>query len=234
MLDILFIGVVLFAGFLLISSLYPSLSKRLKVKANSIIEKVSDTIDDPSEEAKYDIKKAEEELLKYKQTAASLLAQNIKLKADNNVNSSDIDKYNRLAESAASRGNEQDAREFLERKSMSQKKFDTLALVISQNESLLNDIRDNVDKHENRIELAKNKASQLESRLTNAELRDKMSSLSLSDSGLGNLDEFEKRVIEAESLSTAKIQMDTDIESKYTSSNVEEELSGLMSRFKKV
>lgn len=234
MLDILFIGVVLFAGFLLISSLYPSLSKRLKVKANSIIEKVSDTIDDPSEEAKYDIKKAEEELLKYKQTAASLLAQNIKLKADNNVNSSDIDKYNRLAESAASRGNEQDVREFLERKSMSQKKFDTLALVISQNESLLNDIRDNVDKHENRIELAKNKASQLESRLTNAELRDKMSSLSLSDSGLGNLDEFEKRVIEAESLSTAKIQMDTDIESKYTSSNVEEELSGLMSRFKKV
>lgn len=232
-----FIYVASFIGCaLMISAAFaPKLLKKTKVLAFTARNALEDVIDNPIQENRYDIEKAEKDLNDYRHQLASLIAANIRLKHEQEDAQGQADKFTRLADRAAQSGNRGDVAEAIRQKNMHASRVESITTEVAKNDELIASINTNIASHQNRIDSAKIKCVQLESRLTNAELRGKMSEKTLNTEGLDALDEFEKKVEEKEALVDAKTQVFTvnTLESKYADVQDESEVEALMQKHTK-
>lgn len=232
MLTLLSYFVMLCFGLFVLYSFAPTLYKKVAVKGYTMRKKAEEMLDNPIEEAEFNIDKAKVELNEFKNRVAQLMANNIQLKNRRDSETQDRDKYMRIATKAAGCNNESDAREALENKNKHSSRVEELSSQIVANDNLINKLRDTMSKHEDRLEDAETKSVSLKTRLTNVQLRDKLVSSELDTSGLSSLDDFEKKVEQMEALSDAKSEVfETTLADKYENdSNIESELASLMNK----
>jgi phage shock protein A len=233
----LLVFVTLVVVALAVASIYaPALFKKVKVVANTARRGAENALSNPIEENKYDIEKSKSQLNTYKNQLSELIAANISLKHEAEDAQGEVDKFERLSIKAAKAGNREDAKEALSKKNLSASRVTMLLTEIQKNDTLISTIKDNIEVHENRIETAEIKTVQLETRLTNVELRDKMLATSVDTEGLAALDNLEREVEKREALAEAKGQVftTTTLEQKYSDTDTEEELEALLREHSKV
>lgn len=235
MLTLMYVTAFVVCALIISSAFAPKLLKKTKVLAFTARNALEDAIDNPIQENRYDIEKAEKDLNNYRNQLASLIAANIRLKHEQEDAQGQVDKYTRLADRAAQAGNRGDVTEAVRQKNMHTSRVASITTEVAKNDELIAAINTNIANHQNQIDSAKIKCVQLETRLTNAELRSKMVETTPNTEGLNALNEFEKKVVEEEALVDAKTQVFTvnTLESKYADVQDESEVEALMSKHTK-
>ena len=235
MLTFICIVMFVFCAVIIASAFAPKLLKKTKVLAFSARNALEGAIDNPIQENRYDIEKAEKELIDYRHQLAKLIAANTRLKHEQEDAQGQADKYGRLADRAAQAGNRVDVADAVRKKNMHAARVVGITSELTKNDELISSINTNIANHQNRIDSAKIKCVQWETRLTNAELRSKMLSTTLNAEGLNALDDLEKKVEEREALVDATAQVFTlnTLETKYSDVEDDSEVEALIQKHAK-
>jgi phage shock protein A len=235
MLTLAYVIGFVFCAVVIASAFAPKLPKKTKVLAFTARNAIEGAIDNPIQENRYDIEKAEKELIDYRHQLAKLIAANTRLKHEQEDAQGQADKYARLADRAAQAGNRGDVAEAIRQKNMHASRVVSITTELTKNDELISAINTNISNHQNRIDSAKIKCVQLETRLTNAELRGEMVATTLNTEGLNALDDLEKKVEEKESLVDATAQVFTlnTLETKYNDVEDDSEVEALMQKHTK-
>ncbi len=208
----------------------PKLYKKLKVKGSVVAEKVSDLIDNPVEEAKYDISVADKELHDAKLKLADLLADIKTNEHKKQVEEDEVTKSQRLAENYASKNDVDNTTKFVLKTKLAQNRVDSLTKQIEGLNDIASKIRKNISNHEVRVEDAKSKVSELAARYENAKLKDKYVNQEFSDSGLKSLEGFEAKVEKFENKVDSKGEVFGTDEVVIEDSDIQDEVNRLLNR----
>ncbi|NQZ58330.1 MAG: PspA/IM30 family protein [Lentisphaeraceae bacterium] len=223
--------------------LFSSMKNFFRGKADDLAKKMAD----PVRDGKLAIKDSEDQIQKFTTQIARVMAETKRLEKDSAAAEKDIAKWLNIAQNAAASGDEDGARQALERKNTSQQKLDTFKAEFEKSQQLVNRLRQDLNRAKAKVSKAKNNITRLEARSSAANIRKEFakaqSDFNNNSSGLSALDDLEKAVESDECEAEAYEDLVSDemsasgssLEEKYgaPTSEVDDELAALMKGSKK-
>jgi len=223
--------------------LFTSIKNFFRGKADDLAEKMAD----PVRDGKLAIKDSEGQIQKFTTQIARVMSETKRLEKDKQAAEKEIEKWMSIATNAAGSGDEDGARQALERKNAAQQKLDTFKKEFEKSQQLVNRLREDLNRAKAKVSKAKNNISRLEARSSAANIRKEFakaqSNFNSNSSGLSALDDLEKSVESDECEAEAYEDLVGDelsssgsvLEEKYgqPTSEVDDELAALMKGSKK-
>jgi len=201
-----------------------------------ILGMAAEKIEDPEAEGKFAIEDSEDQIDDVKVKLAKLIASRKSMERKLAQKEPNINKWQGIAERAASGGDRESARQALEKKNSAMAEVRTLRTQLDKTSNVISNLKAKVNNAENKIEGARSNLTQLSARREGARLTKDLNNAAkgLGGGALSRLDDFEDKVDCEESEAEAFEELSTDpsqeLEDKYgtSGSDVNAELDALM------
>lgn len=214
-------------------SLFRAISNYFREKKDDAAEAIGDVVRD----AKYDIIDSETQIKEFESKIQGLMKANNNMKKQHQDAKDEYHKWEGLSIKAAKAGNKEDVEKCVQNKNNALREGTQLAEDIRQNNTIIANLRAQLNKARNKVAKAKVDNTVLSARLTSAKLRTNLAaSVNALDGGpLSRLQIIQDAVRDAESDAQAWEELnanDSDLEDKYNSEDpdVDAEVEALMSK----
>lgn len=204
---------------------------------------VAEKLEDDVRDGKFAIEDSKEQINSFRIKIAQLLAENIKMGKTLAAAKQNVDKWQSIADTAASKEDWDGAEKALGFKKNAEGEVTTLTAEIGKTEKIISNLKKQLEIAQNKIGTAESNITRLSARKDAAEIRKGLAQASAGLYGAGplsSLDKLEDKVNAQEAEADALEEMsnlsgDSDLESKYGSSStdVSDELAALREKFKK-
>lgn len=223
------------------ASLWKAIKNFIRGKRDQAAEKLKDD----ERDGLFAIQDSKKQIAEFTTKIATLMAENNRIEKRKNNADLEVQKWNSIAEKAASKGDEASTRTALQNKGNAKKTSDSLSKEIDRTKKLIDNLRGQLNSAKDRISKAESNLTTLGARNQAAKIRQELAKATTDfnsgDSPLAALDNLEKAVEKSESEAEAWEEMGEDsspdqaLEDKYGSgsSDVEDELAELMKKNKK-
>lgn len=202
-------------------------------------DKAATALEDVERDSKFAIEDSEKQAAEFQSKIAKIMAQNkiaIRKRSDAQ---DEVEKLQRMAERAGESGDAEATRELVEKKTAAQRNYDTLNSQVTQNETLIKRLRDQLEGVRTKIANAQSNRGRLVAQLEGAKIRKEMASASSQFGGsspLAALDKLESAVEAAEADAEVTEELvgaedaSTALEEKYgdNANDVDDEVARLL------
>jgi len=210
--------------------LFDRISRVLRANVNDLVSKA----EDPEKILEQSIIDMQEDLVQLRQAVASAIASQKKSQQQFNTAQNEANKWQQRAQLALQKGDENLAREALQRKKAQTDNANTIKLSLDQQTAQVDTLKKNLMQLESKISEAKTKKDMLKARLSAAKaqenLQNTVSNMGTSSS-LAAFDRMEEKVLQMEARSQAAYEIGgTGVEEQFAAlegSDVDDELAAM-------
>ncbi|CEJ43640.1 PspA/IM30 family protein [Umezakia ovalisporum] len=210
--------------------LFDRLKRVISANLNDLVSKA----EDPEKILEQAILEMQEDLVQLRQGVAQAIAAQKRTEKQYNDNQNEVNKWQRNAQLALQKGDENLARQALERKKSFSDTAQSLKTSLDQQFDQIETLKRNLVQLESKIAEAKTKKDTLKARITSAKAQEQLQGMVRglsSTSAMAAFERMEEKVLMQEARAQAGIELaGTDLESQFArleSSDVEDELAAL-------